>query len=251
MPQIIVLQIFVALLLLFNTNTSQAQSAQYSIKFVGTWSPNDISSDYPSSAHFSPMIGATHQAGAQFWQNGDRASIGVEEVAELGANDALRSELSIAQNAGTVGATIEFQSLFSLPNSDTVEIEVDRDKPFITLITMIAPSPDWFIGVSGLSLLESDEWVRSLTVELRPYDAGTEEGTTFSLGNPASPDTDRITKLTEADSPFIGRPVIGRLEFTLLNPPVVPPPTEPPTQPPNTDSNSAALPALMGLLLAD
>ena len=49
---------------------------------------------------------------------------------------------------------------------------------------MVAPSPDWFVGVSGLPLLNSSgRWLRSHTVNLYPWDAGTEDGTDFSLNN--------------------------------------------------------------------
>ena len=51
---------------------------------------------------------------------------------------------------------------------------------------MIAPSPDWVVGVSGVSLRNAadDGWQPFLTVDLFPYDAGTEEGTKFSLVEP-------------------------------------------------------------------
>ena len=50
---------------------------------------------------------------------------------------------------------------------------------------MIGPSPDWFVGVSGLSLLDSEgQWMSRRQVALYPYDAGTEDGTEFSLSNP-------------------------------------------------------------------
>lgn len=39
---------------------------------------------------------------------------------------------------------------------------------------MIDPSPDWFLGVSGLELcLENCSWAESRTLELYPWDAGT------------------------------------------------------------------------------
>ena len=47
---------------------------------------------------------------------------------------------------------------------------------------MIAPSHDWFVGVSGLPLLDAQgEWVSWVRVFLYPWDAGTEEGNDFSL----------------------------------------------------------------------
>ena len=35
------------------------------------------------------------------------------------------------------------------------DVAVTTDHPRVTLVTMIAPSPDWFVGVSGLSLLDA------------------------------------------------------------------------------------------------
>jgi hypothetical protein len=58
--------------------------------------------------------------------------------------------------------------------------------------------------------------VEALTLDLHPYDAGTEEGSGFSLSNPATSPQEAIALIN--GSPFIGSPVIGRLHFTLLTP---------------------------------
>ena len=58
-----------------------------------------------------------------------------------------------------------------------IDFEVNPEYPLVTLITMIAPSPDWFVGVAGLSLLDgSGRWRKRVDVDLYPYDAGTEDG---------------------------------------------------------------------------
>jgi len=44
---------------------------------------------------------------------------------------------------------------------------------------MIADSPDWFIGLSGLNLYANKRWVADTTVQLFVYDAGTENGDVF------------------------------------------------------------------------
>ena len=90
---------------------------------------------------------------------------------------------------------------------------------------MIAPSPDWFVGVSDLSLRSGGRWIESLTVDLRPYDAGTEEGTGFSFSNPPTVPQEPIAQISGA--PFVGSPVIGRLHFTLLTPQPPPVPVMP------------------------
>ena len=66
----------------------------------------------------------------------------------------------------------------------TVSLEYDQ----VTFVTMIAPSPDWFIGVSGLSLLENGDWAQRIDVELFAYDAGTDDGRRYTSANkPLSP----------------------------------------------------------------
>ncbi len=102
----------------------------------------------------------------------------------------------------------------------TFEIEVDD--PNVTLISMVAPSPDWFVGVSDLSLRNGEFWVQALTVDLHPYDAGTENGSSFSLNNLATDPQEPIALID--GSPFVGSPLIGRLHFTLLTPQVTPAP---------------------------
>ncbi len=56
---------------------------------------------------------------------------------------------------------------------------------------MIAPSPDWFIAVSNINLIENNEWVTSKTITVDIYDAGTDDGTTF-----VSPDEPTIPRAT-------------------------------------------------------
>ena len=75
---------------------------------------------------------------------------------------------------------------------------------------MIAPSPDWFVGVSRLSLYDNG-W-RNRVVELYPYDAGTEEGSGWSLANAATVPQGVITSIRNTGR-FRDNP-IARLSFT-------------------------------------
>ena len=52
---------------------------------------------------------------------------------------------------------------------------------------MLAPSPDWFVGVDSLDMCDNGTWRESWDVTmLPPWDAGTEDGQQFSFSNPAS-----------------------------------------------------------------
>jgi hypothetical protein len=78
---------------------------------------------------------------------------------------------------------------------------------------MIAPSPDWFAGVHGISLRSGGNWETNLTIDLFPYDAGTEEGTNYDTSNPDTIPQDDITSLVNV-APFNDKKV-GTMTITL------------------------------------
>lgn len=54
----------------------------------------------------------------------------------------------------------------------------------MSLVSMIDPSPDWIVGVSSLELcLRNCSWVESRTLNLYPWDAGTDDGVTYLVRN--------------------------------------------------------------------
>ena len=61
---------------------------------------------------------------------------------------------------------------------------------------MIAPSPDWFMGLSNVNLFENNKWLDTLSLNIRVYDAGTEEGDVFGYNNPSTVPQQTIMLLT-------------------------------------------------------
>lgn len=52
----------------------------------------------------------------------------------------------------------------------------------MSLVTMIGPSPDWFVGVSGYDLCTSNcTWMEEADFDLFPYDAGTDNGISYMV----------------------------------------------------------------------
>ena len=184
--------------------------ARYEVVFEGAWNPQSTPGGMPGSAHFSPLIGGIHDDRLVFLRSGERASPGVESMAELGLTQQLANEVAAAgaivlHRAGNIGP----EGRVTL---DTVALSTDN--PRITLTTMIAPSPDWFVGVSGLSFLDSaGNWIASRRVNLYPWDAGTEDGTEFSLSNPATSPQGVITSLRGQGKFTTAR--MASLSFTL------------------------------------
>ena len=66
--------------------------------------------------------------------------------------------------------------------ASTIEnIEVNSEFPLVSFITMIAPSPDWFVGVHDVNLCNTTtgKWFDSRKRDLPLYDAGTDSAPTF------------------------------------------------------------------------
>ncbi|MGH0129072.1 UNVERIFIED_CONTAM: hypothetical protein FKN15_015671 [Acipenser sinensis] len=60
----------------------------------------------------------------------------------------------------------------------------------------IIPSPDWFVGVDSLDLCDGGQWVQEVSLDLYPYDAGTDSGFTFSSPNYLTVPQENITQIT-------------------------------------------------------
>ena len=197
-----------------------AQSATYRVTFEGKFTASALASgvSVPSGEHFTTLIGAVHNGSATFWSSGGTASAGIESMAEVGGTSALKSEINANSNALTV---IEQSIASGGTATATVDITLTTDHPLVTLTSMIAPSPDWFVGVSGLSLRNTadDGWQPSLAVNLFPYDAGTEEGAEFSLTNSATSPQGTITSI-KGTGKFSNEP-IATLAFDLLAAPLI------------------------------
>ena len=168
-----------------------SETAQYDVRFEATWSAATHPIDFPSNAHFSALIGGTHDAAVRFWDGGQLASQGIKDMAERGLTSPLDQEVETAIGAGHAGVVIRGSNIASSPGVATADFSISQAYPLVTLVSMIAPSPDWFVGVSSLSLLSSGQWTDSLTVELLAYDAGTDCGATYAapncISNPPEP----------------------------------------------------------------
>jgi hypothetical protein len=185
----------------------------YEVNFAATWSGASHPSAYPANAHFSPLIGGVHSDQVSFWAPGGLATPGIEQMAEVGGVVALRGEVQAAINAQSAFAVIQGSNVPS-PGSATLSIEVSASFPLVTLVTMVAPTPDWFVGVHGLDLRDGASWKDEVTVDLFGYDAGTEDGTGFSLANSATVPPQPIELL---ESPFgVDDPPLARLIFTRM-----------------------------------
>ena len=154
-------------------------TATYTVTFDGTWSAATHPLDYPPGAHFSGLIGATHDDRYVLFRAGGTATAGLERLAEMGEHTPLDGEIRAAIAAGAAGTLIEARPIFGPPGSATATFTIDSGHPMVSLVAMVAPSPDWFGGVAGVDLREGAGWVSRKAMTVYAWDAGTDSGTTY------------------------------------------------------------------------
>ena len=210
--------------------TAQAQAVTYTVTFQGNWNSQSAPVGVvPSNAYFTTIIYCIHNSNVSFWREGGTASLGVEGVAEVGATHVFNNQECLPEitkrNADGIG-------LLSLPRGGVVtksrKVRFNsKSHPLFTFLSMLGPTPDWFVGTSGLSLLDGQgNWVSSKSVDLFVYDAGTETGTEYTLNNLAEPNCNGLNRSgckpissLKGRGKFSGSTTpVARMTFTLDQP---------------------------------
>ncbi|NND63147.1 MAG: T9SS type A sorting domain-containing protein [Flavobacteriaceae bacterium] len=212
-------KIILPLLCLFAVSNTAAQSeAIYTVTFDSNWSQSThphSSGSLPNGAHWSKLVGATHNSGVTFLEMGGFATQGIEDIAEQGNNTEFFSEVDEAVSNGFADSAIDGDNLnTSLGQIVISDITVSEEYPLLTLLSMIAPSPDWMIAINSISLQDGDgEWIDEIIIDLYPYDAGTDSGTDYTSSNNNTFPQDPISSL-QGITPF-SNAIIGTMTITL------------------------------------
>lgn len=197
--------------------------AEYDVVFKATWSATTHPTDFPAGAHWSGLVGGLHDNRVEFWRPARSSSVGIQNVAEFGSKTALLDEVNRAIASGTANRTLSGAGISGGSGTSSLRFQIDRTHPLVTLVTMVAPSPDWFAGVRGLPLIENGQWVQSKTVSLIPWDAGSDSGATFAspdfVTNPRGVVTSIVTPPLATNG---SAPPMGTFTFTLVR--IVPAP---------------------------
>jgi Spondin_N len=202
-----------------NIQPEQAFSeARYRMEFTGQWKMPALA--VPAGVHFTTVIGLVHEPVFYSWKEGRTASTGIENVAEAGNPNPLLQEIDTAITSGRAIA------LFVLPapaatGTGAVSFYANSRYPSVSFITMLAPTPDWFTGLSQFRLFEHNRWVSDTTVNLYAWDAGTEEGDRFDYFNADTQPRQPVQLLTPLTGSALsnGNPVlapVARVRFTKL-----------------------------------
>jgi Spondin_N len=199
-----------------------AGPAVYKVEFTPLWTKASFPVEYPDTSlihkpHFSGLIGAGHNSSYHLYAIGQPPTPGLERLSEQGKHDPLDAEIKAAVAAGNAVALTESDPLKDFSQTATTQVTVDDAHTMVSLVAMIAPSPDWFAGVADVDLMENGAWVASKTVDVRPYDSGGDSGDTY-LADDADADPKQPTRLNE-DRHFVKdgavQPV-ARITFTKM-----------------------------------
>lgn len=194
------------------------QINNYRVSFNINWNSSNYPTNYPSNAHFSRLIGWTHEPNTEFFKEGTLASEGIRKMAELGATNPLDIEINerIATKEG-LGLYIG-NNLATGVGQITIDVVVDKYHPSVTLATMLAPSPDWYLAVVNVNLLENNEFINFKTVDGIVYDAGTDDGLTYTSANANTYPHRAISYFVSAPlgNDTVVSPSIATITFTKL-----------------------------------
>jgi hypothetical protein len=192
--------------------------AEYEVTVTGLWTADRFPLEYPQAGlltgpHFSGIIGASHNGHYDLFRSGSMPTPGLERLSEEGKHSPLDGEIKAAIAAGVAGALFESDPIKDFAKTASSKVRVTAQYPQVSAVAMIAPSPDWFAGVSDVSLMEGGAFVAEKTVELYAYDSGGDDGVTYA----ASDKDNNPKKATVAASGkhFGGKPV-ARITFRRI-----------------------------------
>ena len=156
-----------ALLGLATAHAEAPPGARYQVTFERTWSSETHPKDFPLLAHFSPVIGVTHDARYSPMHAGGTATPGLERLCEEGKHQPLDAEIRSAIEAGTAGTLIETPDpIRNVPGQAVASFEIDPAHPMVSIAAMIAPGPDWCAVAADVTLFEGGQWLPKKTVTL-------------------------------------------------------------------------------------
>jgi len=181
------------ILQLANSTVPITQSVKYSCVLTNNWSGlnHPIGFEGVSTiSHWSPPVLLAHNKFANLWSTGDMASPGIENVAETGSTSTLEAEIEVLQTKGLAGKMVIGKTQLTQDQPQIFEtITLNPSNPYLSTISMMAPSPDWFSGLESFCPRgPGGFWFQSFEVATYPFDAGTESGMTYAIDNdPESP----------------------------------------------------------------
>ncbi len=190
-----------------------ADEAQYEITIQVNWNSRNHGQYYPSSARLSQPVTWTGSNNPVFFI-GQNASAGMIEFAESGRTRGIKKELEDLRELGRIDQ-FEITDVVDAPGANTYTMTINRDSPVVSIAAALLPSPDWFVTLEGLNLLEDNRWKTGVTVSGIVLDVGSQAGNSFVNSTAASETNGVITSLS--DIPVQTLPAFVTFQFRQIN----------------------------------
>lgn len=195
------------------TVASAQSEARYRVDVSFEWQADDPG----LNPHWSRLIAFAHSSRYALFADGATASSGLALVATNGRVSVLEAELAEARRRGRAGTPIVLPGIEDGVGTFSFDLSVDEKLSRVSFATMLAPSPDWFSGVSGVVLRDGETWRDEVRVPLWPWDAGADSGVDYQGANIDTQPRESVRLLTHPD--FLtpdGLAPIGQATFTRL-----------------------------------
>ena len=198
------------------SSSLKAETVRYLVEIDNTWSTTTHPGAFPTDAHFSWFGGGVHNENISLWQVGELATPGMVRMAETGVTTSLANEVKqhIAENNAFRSYDIKHWFCPSeIDHSSCGElsfmIEASEEFSKVSLVSMLGPSPDWFVGTESLDLRINGIWQKEIHYELFPYDGGSRSNNTWFLGGPKNDPQEPIYLITEESGHLVGPDSLG------------------------------------------
>ena len=166
----------------------------------------------PPTAHVTTLIGLIHSRDTVLWGPDKLATKGLEDVAETG--NATNMNLELDAIITTRKALSKFMlSPPSIRGSISAVLNFSTAYSYVSFASMIAPSPDWFLGIHDVNLFSNKKWVDDVTINIMLYDAGTEDGDVFGYNNPETIPQQNVSFLTPSKATVLSN---GNTAFSAI-----------------------------------
>jgi len=167
---IVISSITIGLFLIYKKKSENFKSQNsFKITFKTDWGRSNLIG-YPKNEppHTGNFFLIQHDNNYNLFTVGDFASSGITESSMFGTNGSLIKE---AKNY-----SYQTSDVLMTPGEKTFYIEYDPNNPYFSLATMIAPSADWFTGISKVDMRRINKKIK---IPLYAYNAGTDYGDQF------------------------------------------------------------------------
>jgi len=167
------------------------QNAEYNCVFENTFNEKNHPKGMPFSItgfHWTKPILTSHDITYNMWKEGELASPAVKLLAESGGTADIVNTLEARGDDVKVAFD---KYLFAIDQTINYNsIKVNSFKRYMSAITKLAPSPDWFTGFHDFNCVSesTNNWFKEFVIAVYPYDAGTEEGDAYDpVNQPTNP----------------------------------------------------------------